>query len=382
MLKRIIEERVQEYLTEGDFKIFFIWGPRRSGKTTILKDISQKLSVPIFNFDLLSDREGFVPKRETLEKLVSSHKVILIDEVQNFPESTLALKILYDEFKVKIIATGSSELRQKSKDFDSLAGRFTDNYCLPLSIYEIGDNSQILSYEKHNFETKLQNQLQMYGAYPEVYTQTSYSESEKIDLLQNILDAYILKDVIDIYELKNEKLAKDILIKIALQIGSEVSIREIAGSLNANVVTVSNYIEIFIKNYILIPLPSFKTNVRKAVSENRKLYFYDLGIRNILVKDFRELEFRPDKGGVFENFIISEIEKQRKNNNVKQTMYFYREYGGKEIDLILEDYKKQYQAVEIKVNEIDGNKDIFPIDHSFTMINTQNYFERVHELMK
>ena len=109
------------------------------------------------------------------------------------------------------------------------------------------------------------------------------------------------------------KLAKDILTKIALQIGSEVSVRELANSLGENAVTVSNYIEIFVKNYILIQLPSFKTNIRKAVSENRKLYFYDLGIRNILVKDFRDLELRPDKGGVFENFIVSEIEKKRKN---------------------------------------------------------------------
>jgi len=320
-------------------KIFFIWGPRRSGKTTILQDLSVRHNVPIFNFDLISDRELFIPTREVLEKLIAKHKVILIDEVQNYPESTVSLKILHDEFKVKIIATGSSELRQKSKDFDSLAGRFTDNYCLPLSIYEISDNTIKEDYEIQNFEHRMQNELQIFGSYPEVYA-NNLTESDKIDLLQNILDAYVLKDVINIYELKNEKLAKDVLTKIALQIGSEVSIREIAASLGANVATVSSYIEIFIKNYILVPLPSFKTNARKAVSENRKLYFYDLGIRNILVKDFRDLNLRPDNGGVFENFIVSEIEKQRKNINAKQTMYFYREYGGQEVDLILEDYKK------------------------------------------
>ncbi|MBI3385231.1 ATP-binding protein [Candidatus Gottesmanbacteria bacterium] len=382
MLQRAIEKQVQKYLSEDSYKIFFIWGPRRSGKTTILKDISRKLSVPIFNFDLLSDREGFVPRREMLEKIALTHKTILIDEVQNFPESTVALKILYDEFKVKIIATGSSELRQKSKDFDSLAGRFTDNYCLPLSIYEIAENTKVLLYEKQNFDKKLQNQLQIFGAYPEVYTHSVSSDSEKIELLQNIFDAYILKDVVNIYELKNEKLAKDILTKIALQIGSEVSLREIAGSLNANVVTVSNYIEIFIKNYIIIPLPSFKTNARKAVSENRKLYFYDLGIRNVLVKDFRELNLRPDKGGVFENFIISEIEKQRMIYRIHKTMYFYREYGGQEVDLVMEDYKKQYQTLEIKVNERKGNKDIFPLSHTFTTVNNKNYFEKIKEVVK
>ena len=137
-----------------------------------------------------------------------------------------------------------------------------------------------------------------------------------------------------------------------------------------------------IKNYILIPLLSFKTNKRKAVSENRKLYFYDLGIRNVLVKDFRELDLRPDKGGVFENFIIAEIEKKRKNNNVKQNMYFYREYGGQEIDLVLEDYKKEYICIEMKINKKGGNKDIFPLPHTFTTINSNNYFQEIANLFE
>ena len=218
MLERHVKKLIEDYLNGDSHKIFFIWGPRRSGKTTILKDIAFKLSVPIFNFDLLSDRELFTPARDTLEKIVLEHKVILVDEVQNYPESTVALKILYDEFNVKIIATGSSELRQKSANFDTLAGRFTESYCLPLSIEEIDENSRIKEYAKSNFQEKTAHQLQIFVAYPEVYANSKFSESEKIDLLQNILDTYILKDIINIYDLKNEKLAKDILTKIALQI--------------------------------------------------------------------------------------------------------------------------------------------------------------------
>ena len=377
MLQRNIEKQAQEYIDGESYKIFFIWGPRRSGKTTILKDLSLKLSVPVFNFDLQSDRELFIPSRETLQKIVSEHKVILIDEVQNYPESTIALKILYDEFKVKIIATGSSELRQKSKDFDTLSGRFVETYCLPLSISEIKINSKIKKYDEHEFYKKLSGKIQVFGAYPEIYANQSLSELEKINLLQNILDTYVLKDIVNIYDLKNVKLAKDILIKVALQIGSEVSMRELASSLGANATTVSNYIEIFIKNYILIPLPSFKTNMRKAVSENRKLYFNDLGIRNVLVKDFRDLELRPDKGGVFENFIVSEIDKKIKNLGVKQTMYFYREYGGQEIDLVLEDYKKNYTCLEVKLSKKSAVKNIFPLSHKSLTINMHNYFEKI-----
>lgn len=377
MYKRAIEPFIEEYLQSDSDKILFLWGPRRSGKTTILKKISREQNVPIFNFDLLTDQERFVPRREILQLLASEHKVILIDEVQNYPESTVSLKVLHDEFHIKIIATGSSELRQKSKEFDSLSDRFIEEYCLPLSVYEIAENTQMPAYEKNDFLRQMQNKIYKFGSYPEVYTNETLSDEDRIDKLQEMFDTYVLKDIINIYDLKNEKLAKDILTQIALQLGSEVSIREIASNLGANKVTVANYIEIFIKNYILIPLPSFKTNIRKAVSENRKLYFYDLGIRNVLVHDFRDLVLRPDKGGVFENFIISEIEKQRKINRIHKMMYFYREYGGQEVDLVLEDYKKQYQVLEIKINENAAHKNIFPIQHSFAGINMNNYFEAI-----
>lgn len=383
MLKRAIEVEIATYLAGESHKICFIWGPRRSGKTTILENLSARLNVPIFNFDILSDREKFVPEREALTAIVSEHKVILIDEVQNSPESTVALKILHDVFRVKVIATGSSELKQKAgEDFDSLSGRFVEYYCLPFSVFEIEENTRLKAYDKRKFEDSLQKQLQIFGAYPEVYAQTHLSESEKIDLLQNILDTYVLKDIIDIYTLKNTKLARDILTKIALQIGSEVSVREIASSLQANVSTVANYIEIFIKNYILIPLPSFKTNIRRAISEHRKLYFYDLGIRNILVKDFRELHFRPDRGGVFENFIVSELEKQRKNTHAKKTLYFYREYGGAEVDIVVEDYKKNYTCLEVKTYDKGSRKDIFPLPHTFKTIDSQNYFSIIPEVLR
>lgn len=380
MLKRDLESQIEEYLQGVDYKIFYIWGPRRSGKTTLLNLVSKRLKVPVFNFDFSSDHIRFAPDRETLEKLVSENHIILIDEIQNYPQATIAVKLLHDEFKVKVIATGSSELKQKGKEFDTQAGRFTDHYCLPLSIAEIKANTLVPAYDEKSFERRLLESLQIFGCYPEVYKGAS-SEGDKIKLLENIVNTYVLKDVVDIYELKNEKLARDILTKIALQLGSEVSIREIANSLGSNGVTVANYIEIFIKNYILIPLPSFKTNVRRAVSENRKLYFYDLGIRNALIKDFRETKLRPDSGGLFENFVISEIEKQRKNSGAKLSMYFYREYGGQEVDLVLEDYKKNYTAIEIKVEGKQRIKDIFPLPHSFALIDQSNYFEKIGEVL-
>ncbi len=382
MFKRTIEDKIEAYLAGKDYKTFYIWGPRRSGKTTILRELSQKLGVKVFNFDFSSDHSLFAPRRDTLDKLTKDNKIILIDEVQNYPQATVALKILYDEYKVKVIATGSSELRQKDEEFDSQAGRFTEHYCLPLSIDEIKANSNLPSYQESALEKRLVEQLQVFGSYPEVYTADTLSDEDKAKLLENIVQTYVLKDIVDIYELKNKKLAEDILTKIALQLGSEVSIREIAASLGSNGVTVANYIEIFIKNYILIPLPSFKTNTRKAVSENRKLYFYDLGIRNALVKDFRETKLRPDQGGLFENFIILEIEKRRKNTGALRNLYFYREYGGKEVDLVIEDYYKKYQCVEIKVQGSGGNRNIFPLPNTYQVITTENYFEKIAKVLE
>ena len=376
MLKRAVEEEIGKYLAGDDRKILFIWGPRRSGKTTVLNKIAASLGERVFNFDFVSDQELFVPDEEKLGKLAREHKVILIDEVQNYPAGTVALKVLHDKYAVKIVATGSSELRRKSAgNFDSLAGRFVERHCLPLTPFEIVANSGVKEYELEALYRRIWQETTVFGEYPEVYNSTGRDE-DKIEMLQNIVETYVLKDVVNIYELKDVKLAKDILTKIALQLGSEVSVREIASSLQTTPATVGNYIEIFVKNYVLVSLPAFKTNLRRAVSENRKLYFYDLGIRNALVRDFREFKLRPDAGGVWENFVVSEAEKARRNNNLKLSMYFYREYGGAEVDIVFEDYKKNYKCWEIK-SGVGGGKRVFPLPHDLETVNPGNYFERL-----
>ena len=380
-IARKIESSIKSYLQGPETKILFIWGPRRSGKTTVLKKIAKENNLRVFNFDFIEDRELFKPSREALDKIVKNSEIILIDEVQNYPEATLALKLLFDEYDIKIIATGSSELKQTTHDFDSLAGRYTEIFCLPLSFdeviqYQNPDELDLPRYVK----TELHKQL-IYGSYPEVYLNDT-SEDAKQDLLINIINTYVLKDIVNIYKLKDLKLAKDILTKIALQLGNEVSLREIANSLQANVTTVSNYIEIFVKNYILISLPSFKTNVRRSVSENKKYYFYDLGVRNALIKDFRELDLRQDKGAVFESYIIAEIEKIKKCANYNFSTYFYREYGGKEVDLVLEDYEKNYKVFEIKLHKgIDDVKVVFPLEHKLDVINIGDYYDKLRDLI-
>ena len=122
-VKRTIETTINAYLHSNETKILFVWGPRRSGKTTLINKLAKELKVSKYNFDLESDREKFAPRREVLERIVKDNRVILIDEVQNYPQATVVLKLLHDEFKVKVIATGSSELRQKnSQEFELCCG--------------------------------------------------------------------------------------------------------------------------------------------------------------------------------------------------------------------------------------------------------------------
>lgn len=376
LLTRAIQTQIDRFLTDASHKILFIWGPRRSGKTTLLTQLASKLSAPIFNFDSLADQAKFVPDPAVLKLITSTIPVVLIDEIHQYPEATVALKIIHDQLGAKVIATGSSELRQKAtRRFDSLAGRYTEIFCLPLSYQEIAANLAPPPYEAAGFYTQLAETAQKFGNYPEIYLSATKPENEIISALEYLVDAYVVKDVVNIYQLKNAKLAKDILTKIALQLGNEVSVREIANSLQTNAATVANYIEIFIKNYILVPLPSFKSNLRRAVSQNRKLYFLDLGVRNALVRDFRETALRPDQGGVFENFVVAELEKLRRTHNLKWNLYFYREYSGKEVDIVIEDYHKHYICIEVKVSPQSTPRPVFPLPHDFQLLHPENYWQ-------
>lgn len=376
MIKRQIEAKIDKYIKNSKNKnILFIWGPRRSGKTTILEHFSQKLNLPIFNFDVSRDREKFKNDLDLLKKNLADLKIILIDEVQNYPESTQILKIIHDILKIKIIATGSSELRKKvGQEFDSLAGRYEELYCLPLSVTELIDDEKPLARNMPDWSKKTLSDTLIYGCYPEVYQVNG--EKIKINKLEKLIESYILKDIVNFYNLKSIDLAKKVLTMIALQLGREVSYREIATSLQSNPVTIANYIDIFCKNYILIELPSFRTNARKSVSEVRKIYFMDLGIRNALVSDFRELEKRPDLGGLFENWVIIEMEKIKRNQEKLWKQYFYREYGGREVDLVIENYQKEYLCWEIKWTENQAPK-IFPLPHKFEIINNLNVVEKI-----
>ena len=306
MIKRKLLTDLEKVISRPAKKIVFLWGPRQTGKSTILNELRQKFGGACFNFDDLNDQKLFVPERT---KLLSSiklraagrrNRLVFIDEVQNHPESTRAIKLLTDTGDFIILATGSSELKAKTKQFDTLAGRYQEFVLFPLTLDELavfkGEKQAFknrLNFAETNHLSQFLEEMMIYGSYPGVIL-----ADNKLDELKNITQNSVVKDIVNIYDLKNTDLIYNLLRLLAMQIGNLVNVTELASSLGSTKITISNYLSILSRNRIIFFLEPFKTNQRRAYLERKKVFFYDLGIRNALIEDFRPLELRQDLGAV------------------------------------------------------------------------------------
>ncbi len=348
----------------------FLWGSRQTGKSTILNHLYKNMGGSYFNFDNIEDQRLFIPE---LTKLTSSIQFknnlkaspyIFIDEVQRYPEATQSLKLLADNTDFIILATGSSEMQAKNHNFDTLAGRYKEFVLFPLTIDEIAafkDKSFELtdnpSYAISQHLISHLDEMMIYGAYPGVVLA---DQKSKIEELRNITQNSVVKDIVNIYELRNTDLVFNLLRLLAMQIGNLINVTELASSLGSTKTTIDNYLSIFAKNRIIYLLEPFKTNKRRGYLERKKVFFTDLGIRNSLIEDFRSIHLRQDLGAVFENLIVMGFLRQafyQRNNN---KLFYFREIAGKqkEIDLILESPIGRKLAYEIKFN--GGNSNQFP----------------------
>lgn len=355
MKQRKIADQMRVYLQKPAKRIVFLWGPRQVGKSTILQYLKTIFHGPLLNFDDLEDQRLFVPESTKLKSLLRfrtddpSSKYIFIDEVQKHPESTAALKLLFDTTDSIIIATGSSELRAKSLSFDALTGRFTEFFLYPLTIDE---------YAQFTFEEDLVDRIDpaisqhlaaylepymIYGGYPSIALLEN-----KIDELRRMARTSIIKDIVDIYTLRNTTLVYDLLRMLALQIGNLVNVTELANALKTTKPTIVNYLDILVKNHIIWFLEPFRTNRRKAISERKKVYFVDLGIRNALIDDFRPMNNRQDAGAVFENAVIMGAYRRSIYGKTNETLFYYREYNGGEIDCLIRNPQGKLVGYEIK----------------------------------
>lgn len=353
MIPRLVEKSIFKSFELK--KIILILGARQVGKTTLLKRIESQLAKSgkktlYLNCD--SDEERNIINtisKVLLEKLMENIQALLVDEAQMLDNPGLILKILYDNFPDRIIiATGSSSFELRNKMSEAMTGRYIDFTLFPLSF------SEILSYQtpsrekilKREYSQSLLPQVLLYGAYPEIYLQ-NHPENKEL-LLGKIVESYLFKDILSFQRIRNSQAVKDLAKALAYQVGSGVNENELATRLKIDRKTVVSYLDILEKTFVIIRVRPFSKNPRREIGRNCKIYFTDLGIRNALIGDFNPIAIRKDIGFLWENFLFIERMKMFANLQKSASLYFWRSYGGAEVDYIEDLSGQKLAAYEFK----------------------------------
>jgi len=371
MINRKIEKNIVENLFKG--KVIIIYGAKQVGKTTLVKKIADdyKGQSSYFNCDLISVQDALsIPEANRIKDFLGDHNIIILDEAQRIKNIGPTLKILIDTYpELQIIATGSSSFDLANEINEPLTGRKIVFNLFPLSVEEImGDNGFLY------INSKLEKILR-YGTYPDVF----FSEDkEAASKLEEIASSYLFKDILSFDKIKKSSIIVKLLQLLALQVGSEVSYNELATKLGINRITVEKYIDILEQCFILFRINSFSRNLRNEISKAIKIYFYDLGVRNILIKNLNPLDIRNDAGFLWENFCILERIKRNKYNNIFANYYFWRTYDQKEIDFIEERDGKLF-AYEFKLNKEHSKAPSIFLEtyknSQYQTINRENYYK-------
>lgn len=341
MFKRTIQPKIEKDFFKG--KIIVVVGARQVGKTTLVDEIIKNFPkiVKRFNADDPADREIFQDKNlDILKQIVGISEVVFIDEVQKVRDAGNILKLLVDHYKKdkQFIVTGSSSLNLLDAANEPLTGRKFTYQLFPLSLEEIYQRD-LLGIKK-NLESHL-----IYGMYPDVNRQTSFDDKARI--LREIASSYLYKDIFDYQEVRNPQVINSLLKALALQIGSEVSYSELSKLIGLDLKTIARYVDLLEKSYVVFRVGPYSTGKRREISKNKKIYFYDVGIRNSVIDNFNGLDLRNDTGALWENFLIVERMKYRTYHNIYTGQYFWRTYDGAEIDLVEERGGRLY-GYEIK----------------------------------
>lgn len=328
MIKRAIEERIHNALAKK--KIVAIMGPRQVGKSTLagamIPEDANDLEINGDNTDV---QTMFVNVDDTKMKvLIGNKNFLFVDEAQKIGNVGNMLKIVAEKFDdVKVIVTGSSAFKLAEAVNESLTGRKREFRLYPLSFKEMADETSVLE------ESRMIDHRLIYGYYPEVVT----SPGDEKEVIKELIDSYLYKDVLEENEIaKQDKLVR-LVQALAFQIGSTVSANELAGLVGVDAKTVERYIDILEKCYIIFTLPSYAKNQRNELKFARKIYFWDMGIRNGVIGNMAPVSLRsPEElGHMWENFLIAE--RIKRNDYAGRTFvqhYFWRTQQKKEVDLI------------------------------------------------
>jgi len=332
VVRRTAHDNIKRKLEPG--KVIILYGPRRVGKTTLLKQLeeeyesSEKIkSVTGENIAIhkpLSSRS-----LEPLSQFVGDASLLIIDEAQLIPDIGRSLKLLVDTHpNLKIIASGSSSFDLAQEVGEPLVGRKWTVWLYPFRAKELADNSSWSDVDE-SLETLL-----VYGSYPEIVQANGYKKKE--EALMELVDAHLYKDVLTLDKLRKPKIIRSLLELLAHQVGSEVSMSELGNALDIDKETVMRYLDVLEQAFVIVNLRGFSRNLRNEVTKTSKYYFYDNGARNALVGNLKDLGHRADKGALWENWLVMErIKKQRQKSPISHN-YFWRTYDQKEIDWIEE----------------------------------------------
>ncbi len=326
MIRRRLEKTIIDKLFSG--KAIVIIGARQVGKTTLFKEILREKDYLFLDADDPTIRNLLIdPNTEQIRTIIADYRIIFLDEAQRIPGIGLTLKIITDQFKnVQLLVSGSSSFELGNELNEPLTGRKWEYELFPVSWEEYEDN---LGYVKA--EQQLENRL-LYGFYPEVIN----NQGNEKEILKDLVNSYLYRDILAFSDIRRPEVLEKLLLSLAFQIGSEVNYNELSQTVGINKVTVQKYIEILEKGYVIFRLNSFSRNLRNEIKQNRKIYFFDNGVRNMIIGNFSQLDLRMDKGALWENFLISERLKQNRYYNTFSKMYFWRTRQQQEIDYVEE----------------------------------------------
>ncbi|MGY3054518.1 putative AAA+ superfamily ATPase [Pedobacter sp. UYEF25] len=375
-----MENRIPRYLSAvinskvGKNKVILLFGTRRVGKTWFIENIIGEIAVEhLFLNGEDQDVQALLATRTAANynRVLGNTKLLIIDEAQVIPEIGKILKLLIDSFKdLTIIASGSSAFDLSNQTGEPLTGRSLTYYLYPIAQVELNGIENGLQTTQ-NLEDRL-----IFGSYPELFQLTTITE--KAQYLTELVQSYLLKDILMFENIQNSAKLFELLKLIAFQVGSEVSVDELSRSLGIAKNTVDRYLDLLSKAFIIYKVGGYSNNLRKEVTKSSKWYFYDNGIRNAIINDFRLLALRNDQGILWENYCFSERIKKMSYQQQNTRHYFWRTYDQQEIDLV-EVKNEQITAVDFKwgnqKKKVPGFFAKNYPDASFTIINKENYLE-------
>lgn len=340
MVERLLYKTIENKLFVG--KVIILTGARQVGKTTLLKQLlRQKEGVLWLNGDELQVQNLFAnASADRLLSEFSNSKIVILDEAQRIKNIGLRLKLIADsDSDVQVIATGSSAFELANKVNEPLTGRKWEYQMFPLSFGEM------VAHHGKLKEMRMLPRRITYGYYPEVVT----NDGNEVEILKLLTDAYLYKDILSWESIKHPDKLQTLLRALAYQVGSQVSYNELSQMCSMDSKTVERYINLLEQCYIIFRLPSFSRNLRHELKSSRKIYFYDNGIRNALIADYRAPEVRQDIGALWENFVIAERMKSNEYYHRWVNRYFWRTKQQQEIDY-LEESGGKLHAYEMKWN--------------------------------